>query len=307
MKFSEAINKFSEWKYLKVKFNTIYGYDIHLRHFCIFLRDPDIEQITLDQIVEFLFWNERMGFKASALQKKSLAIKEFLDFFGKQGYNVINYQLVPIPRKEYAMPRVLNDEDFEKLVRAIPQDSDAYYHLRNLAIMNLLHDSGARIGELISLNIEDIDCKKMEAIVHTEKDRSDSPFRKIFWYRKETAKSLEKWLLKREELLTKTRIEEKEALFISINGGCCGDGRTGRRMDIEAVGEMLRKYSRLAGLKYVINAHSFRHRVGHELARKGANNSLISEILGHQSLESSRIYTRLNGLAGEIFRKIMVK
>lgn len=307
MKFSEAINKFSEWKYLKVKFSTVYGYDIHLRHFCIFLRDPNIESITLEQIVEFLSWNAKMGFKASALQKKALAIKEFLEFYGRQKYGVVDYALVPVAKKENTMPRILDEDDFKKLVNIIPPAGNAYYHIRNLAIIDLLHDSGARIGELMSLDIKDLDLKKMEAIVKTEKSREDSPFRKIFWYRPEITNSLKKWLEKREELLEKTIIEEREALFISVNGGCCANGRSGRRMDIEAACEMLRKYSRLAGLKYVINAHSFRHRVGHELAKRGANNSLISEVLGHSNLESSRIYTRLNGLAGGIFRKIMVK
>lgn len=308
MKFIEAIGKFSQWKYLKVKPNTIFGYDGHLRHFCIFLRDPHIEEITLEQINEYLIWSQKMGFSPNTLEKYGLAIKEFIEFFGKQGYKVVNYELVPIPQKEYKMPRVASEEDFIKVISIIPDDSKAYYHIRNRAILWLLHDTGARIGELASLDISDVDLKKSLARVKTEKSRSRFPFRNIFWYNRQVGQALNSWLDKRKELLERTEIEEKEALFISVNGGVCKDGQVGRRMDIEAVGEMIRKYSRQAGLKYPLNAHSFRHRLGNELAKRGANNSVISEVLGHKQLESSRVYTRLFGRElQKVFVKLMRK
>jgi integrase/recombinase XerD len=79
-------------------------------------------------------------------------------------------------------------------------------------------------------------------------------------------------------------------------------------MDIEAVGEMLRKYSRLAGLKYNLNPHSFRHRIGHELVKRGAQANIVSQVLGHKSLDSSRIYTILSGVElGEKYHAIMGK
>lgn len=306
MIFSQAIKNFSDWKYLKVKPSTIYSYDGYLRNFCIFLRDPEIENIALEQIQEYLIWCQKMGFSASSREKKALAIKEFLDYYKRQEYKVVDPELIPLPQKEYSMIRVANEEDFKKLLRVIPENSNAYYHIRNRAIIWLLHDTGARIGELMFLNAEDLDLGRKCGIIKTAKVRG-FPFRKIFWW-KETNNCLKKWMAKRQELLEKTSIEEKNALFISVNGGVCGDGAVGRRMDIQAANEMLRKYSRLAGLRYVLNAHSFRHRLGHELAKRGANNSVISDILGHSDLESSKVYTRLFGDELEaIFRKIMVK
>jgi site-specific recombinase XerD len=51
----------------------------------------------------------------------------------------------------------------------------------------------------------------------------------------------------------------------------------------------------MAGLPYIFNSHSLRHKFGHDLARKGANNTVISSLLGHANLQSSYRYTELFG------------
>jgi len=311
MLFSEAINKWVSWKTLKVANNTIYGYQGHLLHFCIFLRDAEIENITLGQITEYLSLCQKMGFRGSSLEKYGLAIKEFFDFYYKQNYQVINPELVPIPKIfDRVMPRVATEEDFRKLLDVIPDESRTYYHLRNKAIIWLLHDTGARVSEIANLKIQDIDLINQWAIIKTEKRRDDMPFRKIFWT-KICADALNNWIKKREELIMKTEIldpTDKDDLFLSVNGGVCSDGKTGRKIDIEAIGEMLRKYSRLAGLKYNLNPHSFRHRLGHELVKQGAQANIVSQILGHRSLDSSRIYTILSGIElDKIYHKLIGK
>jgi site-specific recombinase XerD len=306
MKLHEAIGEFTRWKYIKVKPTTIYGYDGNLRHFCIFLRDPDIEDITLNDILDWIEWNTKMGFKTSQVEKHCVAIKELLKFYSRQNYRVVDPELVPYPRKSTPIPRVANDDDYYKLLNAIPK-LFAYYHIRNRAIIALLHDTGARIGEIMSLDVGDVDLKGNSAVIRTEKSREDAPFRNIFW-RKETTIYLQTWVVKRKKLLKQTELTDKDAFFISVNGGVCGDGRTGRRMDILACSEMLRKYSNLAGLKYNLNAHSFRHNLGRKLAERGADNSNISQILGHKSLDSSRIYTQLfNPQLKRLYHKILGK
>jgi site-specific recombinase XerD len=309
MKLLEAIENWVSWKSLKTANNTIYGYRGNLLHFCIFLRNPEIENINLDQIIEYLGWCQKMGFKGSSLEKYGIAIKELIEYYKKQGYEVIDPSLIPIPKiYDRAMPRVLDDKDFEKLVKVIPKESNAYYHIRNRAIIWMLFSTGARVSEVANLKVSDLDVSRQEAFIKTEKSRDNMPFRKIFWT-KECARELNRWLEKRKELIMKTEIinpEDKEFLFLSVNGGCCGDGKTGRRIDIGAIGEAVRKYSRLAGLKYTLNPHSFRHRMGRELVKKGTDVNIVSQILGHKSLDSSRIYTILSGLElGRIYHKVM--
>lgn len=306
MLFSEAILKFNNWKYLKVKKTTIQGYDLSLRNLCIFLRDCEIENIKLEQILEYLHWEVRMGFRANTLEKKVLAFREFFEFFKRQDYEVIDWRLIPMPRKEFVFPRVASEASYRKLISVIPKNT-AYYDIRNLALINMLWDSGARLGELISLNVPDVNLKEQKAIIKTEKTRGLKPFRQIFWKR-EANSNLIKWIDTRTILGQEMPFEEPDALFVSIKGGCVVKKGLVRRLDLGAAGEALRKYSNRAGLPCVLNAHSIRHAMGHELAKKGMNNSGISDILGHSSLASSFRYTSLSGKElEEVYRGLFGK
>jgi integrase/recombinase XerD len=304
MKLLQAINGYARWKTLKVKSATAYGYDGYLRHFSVFLRNPDVEDITVENIVEYLTFCQEHGYKANTLEKYGVAIQGIIKYLSDSGYRVIKHELVPIPQKEYALPRIANEADFIKVVNAIPKpqfNTLHYYHIRNRAILWLLHDTGCRVGELLSSNIKSVDFEKMQIQVRTEKGRNYGDFRNLFWYNKQTTEALKEWYKKREEIDVKD-----EAVFVSLNGGVITNEKRIRRMDIGAVGEMMRKYSRLAKIGYTLNAHSFRHMLGRKLAERGANNTIISQVLGHKSLDSSRVYTNLySEELGKAFRKIV--
>ena len=84
--------------------------------------------------------------------------------------------------------------------------------------------------------------------------------------------------------------KEPDALFLSI---CAGQyDTTGRRFTIRGVGEMLRRYSNRAKLPY-LNAHSFRHHMGHHIIQSGGSSADVMNILGHASVQSSTIYTMM--------------
>ena len=81
---------------------------------------------------------------------------------------------------------------------------------------------------------------------------------------------------------------EPDALFPSIN-----THKTGQRLTVGGVGEMLRRYSNKAKLPYAINAHSLRHHMGHDIIKKGGSMADVMNILGHASVDSSKVYTMM--------------
>jgi len=280
MKLYDAIKQFNQWRALKVK--RIDGYDLDLRQFCIFVGNKDIEDIDINEIVKWLGWYKYLGFQTWTVLKKALALRKFFEYYGRLKYDVIDYWLIPMPRKEFTMPRVCTEKSYKQLLSVIPRNTTAYYHLRNRCFINLVWDTGARLGEIIALNIGDIDLEDSSIIIKTEKSRGMRPFRKIP-FSQDTKIAMKKWLKRRAEIAQERNLPEPEALFIGLKGGY---GIKGKRLAISAGGEIFRKYSNKAGLPY-INAHSLRHHFGSDLAKRGFNNSLISEALGHSQLASS--------------------
>lgn len=286
MRASEAIEKFQTWKALNVREKTIKGYDLILRQLAVFTKDEEIENITLDDVMEWFTLQKKLGWDHNSFLPKAMALRKFFEFYSRQGFKVLDPWLIPIPKKEYKIARVASEENYRKLLDIIPDNNDPR-HIRNRAIINLLWDTGARNGEICSLNVSDIDFSEKKAIIKTEKSQGARPVREIFWTQ-ETNDNLMKWLIKRTRLEKKMRFKDHEALFISI----CGAETTGGRFTINGVGEMLRRYCNRASIPNM-NAHSFRHHMGHRIVEKGGSNSDVSNILGHSSLQSSFVYTQM--------------
>ena len=289
MQFKEAIDQFSNWRRFKVKGLTVKGYDQTLRQFCLFLRNPDIENISINDVMDYLNGMKEMGWDQNSFVGKCMALRKFFEFYRLQNYPVIDENLIPIPAKEYKLPRVADEANYRKLIASIPKDTNDGRHIRNLVLVNMLWDTGARNGELLSLNIGDLDFGRRRAIINTEKSKGRRPFREIFWTA-DTHGNLLQWIKKREQLQKRMKFDDPDALFISI---CSGQYETaGRRFSIKGVGEMLRRYSNKAKLPYM-NAHSFRHHMGHHIIKSGGSSADVMNILGHASVQSTTIYTMM--------------
>jgi integrase/recombinase XerC len=219
---------------------------------------------------------------------KAMAVRKFFEFYNKQGFKVIDPWLIPIPKKKFKMQRVATKEEYLKLLDIIPNNNDPR-HIRNRAIINLLWDTGARNGEICSINVDGLDLVEKTAVIQTEKSRGARPVREIFWT-EETNNNIKKWLEKRNYLKNnKMMFKDGDALFISVCSGGVHNN-TGKRFGNKGLGEMLRRYCHRAKIENM-NAHSFRHHMGHQIVKKGGSNSDVSNILGHSSLQSSYVYT----------------
>ncbi len=282
----DTIKLFSEWRRYQVKPGTVYGYERELKAFCLFLRNPEVEEITTSDVAGYLNGLRELGWDRNSFIPKCMALRKFFEFCELQGLKVLDYSLIPIPRKVMKLPRVATEEAYRKLLAVIPRNRDSR-HIRNRAIICMLWDSGARSGEIVSLNVQDADLKRMRAVIKTEKSRGTRPFREIFWT-EETNENLKAWIRKREELARRMTLGEADALFVSISSGGMRDA-SGCRFTGDGVTEMLRRYSNRAGLP-VVNPHSFRHKLAHDVIKNNGSAVDVMNLLGHASLQSSSIY-----------------
>jgi len=150
--------------------------------------------------------------------------------------------------------------------------------VRDLALLMLIHDTGMRVGELCSLEIDDIEAD-YSAVIRTEKTTRR---RRVFW-NANTDNILQEYLVERINAKPKT-----ETLFIGIKAGR-ELGLTSRQIQ-RVIGETAER----AGIKVNISPHSFRHAFIHRLAKLGTPDALIAQLVGHSSSISISPYTKLS-------------
>ncbi len=291
MKLSEAIKRFTEWRALKVKNGTVRGYNLILRQFCLFVRDKHIEEVNLQDVTVWFQMMGYLGWDTNSFIPKAMAIRKLFEFYQHQGVKALDPWLIPIPRKQFKLVRVATDEHYQQLLSVIPAKTNDPRHIRNLAIIKLLYETGARNGEVVALDNDEVNTKERKAIIRTEKNRGSRPFRELFWG-DDTNKSLCRWIEKREDIVKRKKIvlAEPEAMFISI---CAGPHPTnGRRFSIRGVGEMLRRYCNRAKIPY-LNAHSFRHGKSHRILKNGGTIADVMNIHGHASVQSVTTYVNM--------------
>ncbi|MCP6719752.1 MAG: tyrosine-type recombinase/integrase [Patescibacteria group bacterium] len=300
MKFSDAIEKFINRSDLERAEGTVKAYEQDLKRFCVFTHNPIITEITEENVVAYFRLLIELKYKKNAFIPIQQSLINFFRYWRRKGLYVLDHELIPRTKKEFRMPDVATEEDYRKMLAAIPQDTNQAFHIRNRAMVMFLEATGCRNGEMCSLNIGDsnssqikknyLDLRNQKALIETEKNRGSRPIREIYWKdSKETHEALLKWIARRSEMKKHIVFKDPDALFV----GCMG-WQVGKRLMNSAVCIALRKISRSAGLTYNFHPHMLRHKFGHDLNREGANAFTIAGLLGHVLVESSKIYTEMD-------------
>lgn len=289
MSLHEALEKYLAFGRLKNKQSSMSSYYMHVRHLVLYFRNCRIQEVTFQDVISYMDLMTKIGWDRNSLVGKASAYKQFFTFWQGQGYVKWNAKDIPIPDVDHKFPRVLKEEDYKKLLQNAPKRN--LKDLRNRVILQLLWDTGARLNEMLGLNVKDMDTLHRRAIIKTEKSRGVRPVRTIFWTKK-TNEDLKEYIeLRNGYLSTLSEAKDSGALLITIYGRW----QTGVRMGESTVETVMKNLSHKASLGFIANPHSFRHSYGRNLALQGANNSTISDMMGHSDINSTRIYTVMNG------------
>jgi integrase/recombinase XerC len=186
---------------------------------------------------------------------------------------------VAVPKLDRPLPRVLRAPDVAALCDLPPGDDPI--GLRDRAILELLYASGLRVSELCSLDIDDVDIEQ-NTLIATGKGRKE---RKLPFGRP-AADALSGYihvarpaLLERSDMAT-----DPAALFVNSRG---------RRIGPRTVRAMITKYTRAEGMKE-ISPHDLRHSFATHLLDGGADLRSVQELLGHENLATTQIYTHVS-------------
>ena len=172
------------------------------------------------------------------------------------------------PSGERSRRRLMSEEDMATLLDGI--DGDRCLEVRDKAIFELMYSSGLRVGEVVRLNIEDIDFEGRMVLIRLSKWGKD----RVVPISERARNFVNKYLA--------TRPEKRGPVFLGRNG----------RLGAGAINLRLKKYLCELGLfKTGLSCHSIRHSVATHLLSHGADLRYVQELLGHDSIETTVGYT----------------
>ncbi|MBL4888764.1 MAG: tyrosine recombinase XerC [Candidatus Lindowbacteria bacterium] len=255
--------------------NTVDAYRRDLSDLLDYLgSDFVINDINKIEIRKYLAHLKEKGLKSSSIGRRLAALRTFFRFMIQQDVVEKNpARAVMTPKKERALPKFLSEAQMNKLLNGIFPETEL--GLRDRAILEILYSTGARISEIVGLDVQDVDFDSSLVRVMGKGSKE-----RIIPLGGPAKTAILNWMNVRSK---KSKARE-HSLFVN--------GRDGKRLTSRGMRMIVGKYLR----KVIKGAtpHSFRHTFATHLLDRGAELRAVQELLGHSSLNTTQIYTHVS-------------
>ena len=255
--------------------NTTKSYERDLKKLYLFLEKLNVtnysdinEEVCSAWIGDLYSQNN----KPKSIQRHLSSAKGFFRFLKKN--NLISsspFELVTAPKSSNTLPDVLSPEDVEQLLNFKPSNT---IEIRDMAIVELMYSSGLRVSETVNINISDFEenMSFLRVIGKGSKTRL-VPMGRF------AINAINNWISEREKISNNT-----DALFLNSKGS---------RLSIRSIQLRLKKMAIKQGLPPV-HPHMLRHSFATHMLESSGDLRTIQELLGHSSLSTTQIYTKLD-------------
>jgi len=236
------------------------------------------EGITLTDLRQFINWINELGMIPSSQARILSGIKAFYKYMLME--DIIKNdpsELLESPKIQRKLPDTLSYEDINKLIAAI--DLSRPEGARNKAILEVLYGCGLRVSELTELKLSNLylDIEFIKVVGKGSKER-------LVPIGGAAVKALKIWI---EQVRVHTPIKKGEEDMVFLN-------RNGSRLSRVYIFMLIKSLAEIIGLKKTISPHTFRHSFATHLVEGGADLRAVQEMLGHESITTTEIYTHLD-------------
>ncbi|MFD2871218.1 site-specific tyrosine recombinase XerD [Mucilaginibacter ximonensis] len=236
------------------------------------------ECVTLTDLRQFIVWINELGMIPSSQARILSGIKAFYKYMLMEDLIKIDpSELLEAPKITRKLPDTLSYEDINKLINAI--DLSKPDGPRNKAIMETLYGCGLRVSELTELKLSNL-YLEIEFIKVTGKGNKE----RLVPIGGAAVKALKIWI---DEVRVHVPIKKGEEDYVFLN-------RRGSRLSRVYIFMLIKKLAEQVGLKKTISPHTFRHSFATHLVEGGADLRAVQEMLGHESITTTEIYTHLD-------------
>ena len=269
---------------------TIKAYTTDLEQLTRFLltNEHSFEVISISKTEIRGFLESLSSFKPKTIKRKVATLKaifNYLEFEDKIVINPVRKMRIKI-KEAKVLPKVISTVDIHSLFRVahksstiLPQKRDNYDAIRNLLVIELLFATGARVSEIASLKIDNVNVNSGEIILRGKGNKE----RCIQICNKEVLS-----LLKIYTATFKFKIDR--------SGGYLLTNRFGNGLSDQSIRTIVKSLRIQAGINKLITPHMFRHTVATLLLENDVDIKYIQSILGHSSINTTQIYTHVNSI-----------
>ena len=231
---------------------------------------------TADDVRNYLQFMRENNYSKATMARKLATLRSFFKFVNKRGMTANNPMMtIRTPKQEKRLPKFMTEEQVTKLLQT-PKDGELL-GARDKAMLEALYSTGIRVSELIGLNLEDVDFAGNVIRVRGKgKKERISPMGPT------AVTALSKYAGMRIGMVKDGL--PTGPLFVNKHG---------QRLSTRSVRRKLDKYLTEAGLDPDISPHTLRHSFATHMLNHGADLRSVQELLGHQSLSTTQVYTHL--------------
>jgi integrase/recombinase XerD len=265
--------------------NTIAAYRRDLGSYCEWLsaHGATVLDVTHPQLVEFVGVRRGSGAATSSIARQLAAIRMLHRYLSIEGVRrddpAAELEGVRVPS---GLPKPLTEAQVASLLDAVIVTEPI--HRRDLALIELLYATGARISEVVGLSIGEIDLDSRLVRLYGKGSKE-----RIVPFGSSAAAALDDWFSPsgRARVVPTQwrRRDDAEAVFLNTRGG---------RLTRQAAWQVIKKYGTNAGIGGSLSPHVLRHSCATHLLDHGADLRVVQEMLGHASVSTTQIYTKVS-------------
>jgi integrase/recombinase XerD len=262
--------------------NTIAAYKRDLAKFSSFLNDKDLRSVTPEEITRFEASLRVDNLSTGTINRIDSTLRSFFKHLQAEHGLADPTLEIASGKSVRRLPKALTITQILAMIESAYKESEPIT-LRDHAMLELLYSSGARVSELIGINVNDLSTTSTsDGEITTLKLRGKGSKERIVPLGSFATKAIENYCVRiRPDLVAKGR-ESTSALFVNARGG---------RISRQSAWQMVLNSAKAAGVTDHVSPHVFRHSYATHLLDGGADIRVVQELLGHASVTTTQIYT----------------
>jgi integrase/recombinase XerD len=262
--------------------NSIAAYRRDLAKFAVFLKDKQLSDVDPETISQFETSLREAKLSVASINRVDSTLRSFFKHL-QQEYGYADPTLEIAPKKSARrLPKALTIAQIVSMIEAAQRDGQPIT-ARDQAMLELLYSSGARVSELIGINVNDLSSIETDdGKITTLKLRGKGSKERIVPLGSFASKAIDNYMVRVRPDLAAKNAKTTAALFLNSRGS---------RISRQSAWQMVLDAAQAAGVTEHVSPHVFRHSYATHLLDGGADIRVVQELLGHASVTTTQIYT----------------